>query len=115
ETKGAQLGDERGAIASFTEALALDPELEPARDARIAALTRVGDWEGLSAALEERLARLRDRAERARAATQLGELYEERLGDRERALAAYERAIEAMPLHRAALDARERLLTDAKR
>lgn len=115
EIKSAQLGDERGAITSFTEALALDPELEPARAARIAALGRANDFAGLASALEERLGRLRDKAEQARAATELGELYEERLGDRARALASYERAIEAVPLHRAALDARERLLTDAKK
>ncbi|MCZ7678235.1 MAG: hypothetical protein M5U28_05470 [Sandaracinaceae bacterium] len=63
----AQRGDARAAITSFTEALALDPELEPAREARLAALARAGDHAGLAAALEERLGRLRDRGERARA------------------------------------------------
>ena len=114
ETQAAQLGQDVAAIESFGRALALDAELEPAREARIAALERTRNDQGLAAALEERLARLTSPADRARAATELGALYEERRGDRARALASYERAVEAAPLHRPALDARERLLTDAR-
>lgn len=114
EIQSAQLGNDLAAIESFGRALALDPDFEPAREARLAALERTRNHVGLAAALEERFLRLRTSADRARAATELGELYEEKLGDRARALASYERAIEAAPLHRPALDARERLLTDAR-
>lgn len=114
ETQAAQLGQDVAAIESFGRALALDADLEPARGARIAALERTRNWQGLAAALEERLARLAAPGDRARAATELGALYEERLGDRALALASYERAVHSLPLHRPALDARERLLTDAR-
>ncbi|MEC7523811.1 MAG: tetratricopeptide repeat protein [Myxococcota bacterium] len=108
-----QLGDDGGAIDAYAEALQLDPDCDAAREARIAALTRAERWSDLSAALLERIGRLTEAGERARAWTELGELREERQGDRDGALEAYEKALEAMPLHRPALDARERLLTDA--
>lgn len=114
EIQAEQLGDDAAAIVSFSRALEFDPDFEPAREARIAALERRGDHAALAEALEERIGRLRDPVERAVAATRLGRLYEERLGDRTRALASYELAIEAVPLHRPALDARERLLTEAR-
>ncbi|MCC6872694.1 MAG: tetratricopeptide repeat protein, partial [Sandaracinaceae bacterium] len=111
EVHETQRGDAAAAIAAYRRALELDPDLELARAALAALLERTGAFEDLAAALEEQRSRLKDPAARARAATELGELYESRLGDRERALASYERALEDAPGHRAALDARERLLT----
>ncbi len=98
---------------SFSRALALDPDFEPAREARIAALEQTGTWDALATALEERMERLRAALNRARVATRIGAIYEEKLNDPSQALSAYEKALEAEPLHRPALDARERLLTEA--
>src|SRR5690606_27566816 len=64
-------------------------------------------------ALEEKLARTTSPRERAQIATRLGALYEDKLGKRAAALESYEKALEAMPLYRPALDARERILTEA--
>ncbi|HJL20117.1 MAG TPA: tetratricopeptide repeat protein [Sandaracinaceae bacterium LLY-WYZ-13_1] len=113
EIRGTHLGDDAGAIAAYREALRLDPDDAPARDALCAALERTQAWDALATALGEALERTRDPAERAARATELGGLLEERLGDEARALERYEQALEAEPLHRAALDARERLLTRA--
>lgn len=109
-----QIGDEDQAIGAYREAITLDRDFEPAREALVDALERNERWPDLAKALEERVDRLPTRLERARACTELGALHEERLDDRDGALAMYERAIEAVPLHRPALDARERLLTETK-
>ena len=114
EVQETQLGKDADAIESYRLALQLDPEFSPAREGLLAALERSEAWEELAKATEERIGRLPTARERAYAATGLGALYEEKLGRTDAALASYERAIEAMPLHRPALDARERLLTDAK-
>ena len=113
ELQELQLGDDRAAVESYRAALRLDPELEQAREALIGALARTGAHADLVAALEEKLGRTEGGHERARLATELGALYETQLDDREAALKAYEKALEAAPLHRPALDARERLLTEA--
>lgn len=108
-----QIGDDAGAIAGYRAALQLEPSFEPAREALLAALRRTGAWAELAEALEQRIGRLPTPIDRARAATELGTLLEERLSDAERALTMYERAIDEVPLHHPALDARERLLTQS--
>ncbi|HJL18801.1 MAG TPA: tetratricopeptide repeat protein, partial [Sandaracinaceae bacterium LLY-WYZ-13_1] len=114
EIQQLQLGKDERAIQSYRVALQLDPDFEPAREALLEALERTEAWKDLAEALEARLERLDDPVERARAATELGTLQEERLGAPDAALGFYERALEAVPLHRPALDARERLLTEAE-
>lgn len=113
EVQESQLGNDVAAIDAYREALRLDPDLEPAREALLRALERGGAPTELASALEEQLARTSSPRERARLATELGALLEEKLGKRDLALASYEKALEALPLHRPALDARERLLADA--
>ncbi|MCA9604806.1 MAG: tetratricopeptide repeat protein, partial [Myxococcales bacterium] len=108
-----QIGDDAAAIAGYRAALQLDPAFEPGREALLAALRRTGAWAELTEALEQRIGRLPTPLDRARAATELGTLFEERLNDSDRALSMYERAIDEVPLHHPALDARERLLTQA--
>lgn len=108
-----QLGQDRAAIEAYREALRVDADLEPAREALLSALERSGAFAELVTALEEKLARESSPRERARIATRIGALYEEKLGKRPAALESYEKALEAMPLYRPALDARERLLTEA--
>jgi tetratricopeptide (TPR) repeat protein len=108
-----ELGNDKEAITAYREAARVDPEFTPAIDALHSALARTGAHQELATALEERLLREAAPAERARIATELGSLYEERLGKPDLALASYEKALAAIPLHRPALDARERLLTDA--
>jgi tetratricopeptide (TPR) repeat protein len=114
ELEEGHLGKESAAINSYRLAKDADPDHEAAREAWVSALERTNAHDALAKALEEGLGRIKDPAARARAATDLGALYEERLNDPQRALASYERAVQAVPLHRPALDARERLLSDPK-
>ena len=109
-----QLAKDAGAIAAYRRALEIDAGFAPADDALLAALARTHAYEPLSKFLSEQLARLEAPTERARAATELGALFEEKLNDRARAISAYEQAVAAVPTYRPALDAHERLLTDAK-
>lgn len=114
EIQETQLGKDHDAIESYRSALRLDDGFQPARDALLAALARTDSHKELAETLQAELGRISDPHELARVATELAVLYEEQLGKREQALACYERAIEAVPLHRPALDARERLLADAE-
>lgn len=113
EIQETQIGALPAAIQCYRATLQLEPEYAPAREALLGALWRSESWPELVKALEERLPRLPTPLARARAATELGVLYEERLQKRDRALSMYEKAIEEVPLHRPALDARERLFTEA--
>ncbi|MEC7521521.1 MAG: tetratricopeptide repeat protein [Myxococcota bacterium] len=113
ETRERALADDAGAIAAYRQALALE-DRATVRDALARALERTGRWEELAACRREQLDRLEEPAERAAAAHALGVLLEEKLSDPARALEAHELALRADPLFRPALDARERLLTDAQ-
>ncbi|MCC6875276.1 MAG: tetratricopeptide repeat protein, partial [Sandaracinaceae bacterium] len=104
------LGKDPEALDAYRKAIELDPGLAAAERALEALLERTGAWKDLADLMDRRLAAL-DGRERAREATELGLLCEEKLANPERALAAYERALEAQPLYRPALDARERLLS----
>ncbi len=114
EIQETQLGRDADAIASFRQAQSLDPTYEPATRALLSALERTNAYGDLAKALEDALARIVAPLERARAATDLGVLYEEKVKNPQQALASYEKAIAAVPLHRPALDARERLLSASK-
>lgn len=113
EIQELQLADDGAAIEAYREALRLDPDHEPAREALLRVLERSGAPSDLASALEEKLERTSSPRERARVATELGMLLEQKLGRRDQALAWYRKALEAVPLYRPALDAQERLLTQA--
>lgn len=108
------LSDDTGAVQACRMALALDGTNREARERLEALLRKTQAWDALVALKEKTLAAEEDRAASARLATELGALCEEKLGDVTKALAFYDRAIDAVPLHRPALDARHRILTATK-
>ncbi len=113
ELEETQLRRPEAAVASYRQALADDPELRPARRALWRVLETTEAWAALVAELDEAIVHADAPDERAALSVRQGELYERRLGDPAAALAAYERAVAADPLHRVALDARYRLLVEA--
>jgi len=100
-----RLGRIEDALARYREALALDPDLVPAR----AALERLYEgeerWEDLCGLLEAELADLRSPAERIAQLFRMARLREERLGDLEGAAALYGRILDIDPGNRVALPA----------
>lgn len=110
-----QLGQPEAAITIYRDVLAL----QPAHLAALQALSRLlrarGEHEALAEILAALAATREAPAERAAALTDLGELCEERLHDRPRALEAYEAALTADPACVAALRAAERLYLDLDR
>lgn len=100
------------AAQSYRACLELDPHFTPALSALDDLLERTERFEELASALEKHLHHVSDVKDRARLATRLGQILEERLQQPGQALEAYRTAIAAVPLHRPALDARERLLSE---
>jgi tetratricopeptide (TPR) repeat protein len=110
-----QRGRPREALASYRKALEADAGHAPSQEALEALLSRLGEPAELVAALVAREKRTSDPAERARLATAAGQLLEDTSSKVGPALRAYERALEALPTHRPALAARERLLAREER
>ncbi len=100
-----RLGRIEDALARYREALALDPDLVPARSALERLYEREERWEELCALLEAELADLRSPAERIAQLFRMARLREERLGDLEGAAALYARILEIDPGNRVALPA----------
>ncbi len=100
-----RLGRTDDALARYREALALDPDLVPAR----AALERVceaeGRWEDLCALLEDDLDEAPSPAERAATLFRVARIREDRLGDAEGAARAYASVLEIEPANRGAVAA----------
>lgn len=114
ELEERRLGRPDAAVASYREALREDPGFTAARDALWRVLERTEAWSDLAAELAAALEGTGEPSQRAALAVRLGQLQEHRLGDPAAALAAYERAAQADPRHRVALDARFRLLVEAE-
>ncbi len=108
------LGRDDEAVQCYREALEVDPFHTPSLHALARKLTERGNWTELVKLLELELSGLKDRALRARTAYRIGEVYESRLRAQDKAAAAYEQALGADPDFRPALDARARLLVQAK-
>jgi len=109
-----RIGRDDDAIGYFRRAIDADPFHRPALHALGRKLAERGQWAELVKLIELELSGLKDPAERARSAFHLGEVYENRLAQPDRALAAYEQALDAVPDFRPAADGRARLLTLAK-
>jgi tetratricopeptide (TPR) repeat protein len=105
-----RLGRVEDALARYREALALDPDLLPAR----AALERVceseGRWDDVCALLEADLAGLRSPTEEVAVLFRIARIREERLQDVEGAAAIYERILALDSASRAAAAALESVL-----
>jgi len=81
-----QLGDAPAAIEAFEEALAIDPEFEPALEELLSASEQAGDHARRAFAIERKLTI--GSIEQVRGLSQLADLYEAALGDDAQAIAA---------------------------
>jgi tetratricopeptide (TPR) repeat protein len=94
---------------SAAEALEKVRALDPARTSALAALSRhyrvLGRWEDVSAMLERQVGMTENNEEKAQLAASWGRLLAEQLSAPERAISAYEIALEANPTHAGALEA----------
>ncbi|WP_236606281.1 tetratricopeptide repeat protein [Sandaracinus amylolyticus] len=104
-----RIGRDDEAIAHYRRAIEIDPTNRTALRALARKLRERGAWDELVRVLEMELSGLTDPAARARAAYRVGEVWEERLQQVERAIAAYEQARDAEPSYRPAIDALARL------
>jgi tetratricopeptide (TPR) repeat protein len=100
-----RLGRVDDALARYRDALALDPDLVPARAAQERLYEREGRWEELCALLDGELATLRSPAERIAQLFRMARLREERLADLAGAAALHRRILELDPESRIALPA----------
>ncbi len=105
-----RLGDRELALSRWRECVALDAGYAPALSSLGRTYYRLGHWQGLIEIYELELAR-EPRGERAASLwVRIGQLHESFTGDLDAADRAYDSALTADPLHRAALRARARRL-----
>jgi tetratricopeptide (TPR) repeat protein len=100
-----RLGRVEDALAGYRAALALDPDLLPARAALERLCESEGRWEDLCALLESDLAEMRSRSDQTIHLFRIARLREERLGDLEGAAGLYRRMLEIDPTSRIGLPA----------
>ncbi len=103
--------DVEGAIEAYEGVLQLDPEEPGSRRALVRLYRRAERWEPLVELLRAELDRV-DGYERTELGFEIAELLEHRLGEREEAVAAYERVLEENPTYLKAQEALDRLLGD---
>ncbi|MBK8266140.1 MAG: tetratricopeptide repeat protein [Nannocystis sp.] len=110
-----KLGREEVAIDCYRRAIKADPKSRPSLEALATILRDRERWTELVEVLETELRGLVEARARAATAYRIGRVYEERIGSPDRALTAYQRAIEAVPEFRPAIDglARVRGLQEA--
>ncbi len=99
------LGKDEEAVASWREALGLDPRHELALAALEGLYEKLERWPELAELLRARLALTADRREAARLHDKLGALLGSRLGDPAQAVRAYQAVLDADPRNRKALEA----------
>ncbi|MDW8362028.1 MAG: tetratricopeptide repeat protein [Myxococcales bacterium] len=109
-----RLGQPNEAIALYERALEHDTRHRPALRALERLRRERGQWAELARLLETEMAGATDPEHRAAAAVRVAEVHEERLGQPERAIAAYETALRARPGWRPALDALARLRAERR-
>jgi len=109
EVAESELADPKQAIDWYRDALQLDPNHGLARAALVRLLRLEGDHRGLAALLTTQIDELTSPDEIARSAMLLGEVYEVHLQKPTKAIAAYEKARDAVPRYRPAIDALARV------
>jgi len=109
-----RVGRDEEAVGYYRRALDIDARHAPTLRSLSAKLRERGDWEDLVRVLELELSGATDASTKARIGYQIGEVYEERLGQTDRAIHAYETALKAVPEHRPAIDALSRLRVERK-
>ncbi len=109
-----RIGREEKALEHFRRALEQDPTHNPSLRALTQRLRNREDWPGLLETLQMELSGQGDPRARARTQTLIGEVYEDRLREPEKAIRAYEQALLQAPGYRPALDAIARMRANAK-
>jgi tetratricopeptide (TPR) repeat protein len=104
-----RLGSDEDALRYHREAIKVDASHGPSLQELARQLRERGDWEELVDVLELQLRNSGTARLRARAAFLLGQVYEEHLDDRTKAVASYEAAVSADATHRPAVDALARV------
>ncbi len=104
-----RLGSDEDALRYHREAIKVDPSHAPSLQELARQLRERGDWTDLVDVLELQLRNSNAVRMRARAAFLLGQVYEEHLEDRPKAMTAYEAAISADSGYRPAVDALARV------
>lgn len=104
-----RLGSDDDALRYHREAIKVDPSHAPSLQELARQLRERGDWADLVDILELQLRNSNAVRIRARAAFLLGQVYEEHLDDRPKAMTAYEAAITADASYRPAVDALARV------
>ncbi|MGB3052344.1 MAG: tetratricopeptide repeat protein [Polyangiales bacterium] len=104
-----RLGSDDDALRYHREAIKVDPSHAPSLQELARQLRERGDWADLVDVLELQLRNSSSVRIRARAAFLLGQVYEEHLEDRTKAMTAYEAAISADASYRPAVDALARV------
>jgi len=113
QTQDRELGDPRASIKTFRRILEVDPDAEGALDELESLQVLVGDWQGLAWVYEQKLERSSDAEARAELFDRLGGLWEEQLGNPERAVSYYQQAASEKPDDGAAYAALDRLFASA--
>ena len=103
------LGDQAQAVASYQSALEADPQTHRRAQRARAALPPHEQWPDLIEILSKKAGALEDTEEVIRLKHQIGQLFEERLGDGARAIETYKEILSVDPQNIAALKALERL------
>ncbi len=107
-----RLGSDEDALRYHREAIKVDPAHAPSLQELARQLRERGDWNELVDVLELQLRNSGAARRRARAAFLLGQVYEEHLEDRTKAVASYEAAVSAEASYRPAVDALARVRTE---
>ena len=104
-----RLGSDEDALRYHREAIKVDPAHMPSLQELARQLRERGAWEELVDVLELKLRNAATARARARAAFLLGQVYEEHLEDRVKAVTSYEAAVSADAGYRPAVDALARV------
>ena len=104
-----RLGSDEDALRYHREAIKVDPSHAPSLQELARQLRERGDWEELVDVLELQLRNSSASQVRARAAFLLGQVYEEHLDDRSKAVTSYEAGVSADPDYRPVVDALARV------
>lgn len=104
-----QMGDVPQATAAYERALEADERCMPAIEALERLYRRTSAWDRLVDVLTKKSHSVDDSEEAMRLSLQVGQIWEERLGDDHRAIAAFKEVLIADARNMAALDALERL------
>ena len=107
-----RLGSDEDALRYHREAIKVDPAHAPSLQELARQLRERGDWQELVDVLELQLRNSGAARLRSRAAFLLGQVYEEHLEDRGKAVTSYEAAVSADASYRPAVDALARVRAD---